>query len=665
MADVFRGSESTLGRKVARSHLTARFAKFSADRVGAENLGIGMVVGVIDANGRRVVACGSLAKNDGRRLDGDTVFEIGSMTKVFTCLLLMDMTRRGEVALADPVSKYLPSGVKVPVGNNRKITLADLSTQSSGLPRMPTNFTAKDDTNPYADYSVQQMYDFLSGYQLTRDIGSQYEYSNLGVGLLGHALTLRAGMSYEALVRSRICDPLGMANTGITLTPEMKARLAVGHSPSLAAVANLDIPTLAGAGALRSTASDMLKFLANLGYVKTPSAQAMADEVSIRHPTGAPDLQIAFIFCIYSVAYIVLLTYTAPWQFYNAREERSSMVAVTTSDKSTRIEEKLRRELGSHVLQLIEEERTEDIVLNPDGSLWVYRLGEGFVQVGEMSEEQAYSAVGTIASSRQTVVNHDHLILETELPLNGARFEAIVPPVARRPIFAIRLRPRRIFTLDDYKSAGILTDKNDPLNGGAGHKGRFAESVQGLDHTEILKRAVGARMNILAVGRCAAGKTTLANAVLDMVAKATPNDRVVTVEDTIELQCGVENFVDLHAIGKVSLDDCVRACLRLRPTRIIVGEVRGREALELLKGWATGHPGGVATIHGEGALAGLVQLENYVAEATSAPKQILISETIHLVVYVDLEPKVPAGRKVREIAVVTGCENGRYVLAYV
>ena len=269
--------------------------KILVERVGLENAGMAIVVGVIDANGRRVIAYGSLARNDKRRLDGDTVFEIGSMTKVFTSLLLMDMARRGEVALTDPVSKYLPAGVKVPGRNNRKITLADLSTQSSGLPRMPTNFTPKDNANPYADYSVKQMYDFLSGYQLTRDIGSRYEYSNLGVGLLGHALSLRAGMSYEALVRSRICDPLGMMSTRVTLTPEMKARLAVGHNETLTPVANWDIPTLAGAGALRSTANDILIFLAaNLGYVKTPLAQAMADEVSVRHPAGAPDMEVAY-----------------------------------------------------------------------------------------------------------------------------------------------------------------------------------------------------------------------------------------------------------------------------------------------------------------------------------------------------------------------------------
>ena len=278
----------------AQAPSDSEIRKILADRVGAENSGIAIVAGVIDANGRRVVAYGSLAKNDSRRLDGNTVFEIGSMTKVFTSLILMDMVRRGEVALTDPVAKFLPPTVKIPERNGRQITLADLSTQSSGLPRMPDNFSPKDPGNPYADYSVQQMYDFLSGYQLTRDIGSRYEYSNLGVGLLGHALSLRAGMSYEALVRARVCEPLGLHDTRITLTPEMKARLAIGHNQALEAVPNWDIPTFAGAGALRSTANDMLTFLAaNLGYTKSPLAAAMADEVSIRKPAGA-GMEIAY-----------------------------------------------------------------------------------------------------------------------------------------------------------------------------------------------------------------------------------------------------------------------------------------------------------------------------------------------------------------------------------
>lgn len=273
----------------------AEIHKILADRLGSEDLGVGIVVGVIDANGRRVVSYGKLDKNDDRRLDGNTVFEIGSITKVFTSLLLTDMTRRGEVALTDPVVKFLPAGVKAPERKKRQITLADLSTQSSGLPGMIPNLAAKDPDNPFADYSVQQLYEFLSAYKLTRDIGSQYEYSNLGVGLLGHALSLRAQMTYEQLVRSRICDPLGMADTRITLTPEMKARMAAGHNAALGQAENWDFLALAGAGALRSTANDLLKFLAaNLGYTTTALAQAMADEASVRRPAGAPDMQIAY-----------------------------------------------------------------------------------------------------------------------------------------------------------------------------------------------------------------------------------------------------------------------------------------------------------------------------------------------------------------------------------
>lgn len=289
---------------LAQAPSDAEIRKILAGRVWSEKLGIGIVVGVIDGNGRRVVAFGSLAKDDNRRLDGDTVFEIGSITKEFTSLLLTDMARRGEVALTDPVSKYLPEGVTIPERNNRMITLADLSTHSSGLPRMPSNFKPKDSTNPYADYTVQQLYDFLSAHTLTRDIGSQYEYSNLGAGLLGHALSLRAGMSYEALLRSRIIDSLGMTNTRITLTPEMKARLAVGHKETartsenpygLTPVPNWDVPTLSGAGALRSTANDMLTFLAaNLGYIKTPLAQAMADQISIRRPSNGSDFEVGY-----------------------------------------------------------------------------------------------------------------------------------------------------------------------------------------------------------------------------------------------------------------------------------------------------------------------------------------------------------------------------------
>ena len=264
------------------------------DRIDVQHQSVGIVVGVIGPEGRRVIAYGQLEKSDPRPLQGDTVFEIGSMTKVFTSLLLADMVQRGEVALDDPVAKYLPAKVKMPERNGRQIRLVDLSTHTSGLPRLPTNMKPADPNNPYADYSVEQLYQFLSSYQLTRDIGSQYEYSNLGGGLLGHVLALRAGMSYEALVRSRICDPLGMNDTRITLTPEIKERLAVGHNQALEPVENWDLPTLAGAGALRSTANDMLTFLAaNLGYTKSPLAPAMARMLKVRRPTGQPGLEVA------------------------------------------------------------------------------------------------------------------------------------------------------------------------------------------------------------------------------------------------------------------------------------------------------------------------------------------------------------------------------------
>lgn len=264
------------------------------ERIDAQHQSVGIVVGVITPQGRHTVAYGHLSQGDLRPLNGDTVFEIGSATKVFTSLLLADMAQHGQVALDDPVAKYLPKTVKMPERNGRSITLVDLATHTSGLPRLPSNMTPKDPGNPYADYTVDQLYQFLSSYQLKRDIGSQYEYSNLGGGLLGHVLAQRAGTDYESLVISRICDPLDMKSTNITLTPEKKARLAVGHNAAMEPVENWDLPTLAGAGALRSTANDLLNFLAaNLGYRKSPLAPAMAAMLKTRRPTGRPDLEVA------------------------------------------------------------------------------------------------------------------------------------------------------------------------------------------------------------------------------------------------------------------------------------------------------------------------------------------------------------------------------------
>jgi CubicO group peptidase (beta-lactamase class C family) len=268
--------------------------KILADRIDGRHQSVGIVVGLLDSSGRHIVSYGAVAKEDKRPPNGDTLFEIGSVTKVFTSLLLADAVQRGEVALSDPVAKYLPAEVKVPERGGKKITLADLATHTSGLPRLPSNFMPKDAANPYADYTVQQLYDFLSGYTLTRDIGSKYEYSNFGAGLLGHALARRAGMSYEALVRTRILEPLAMKNTAITLSDALKQRLAAGYGPTGERAANWDLPTLAGAGALRSTANDLLTFLAaELGLVKSPLAAAMTAQLATRRPTGNPNLEIA------------------------------------------------------------------------------------------------------------------------------------------------------------------------------------------------------------------------------------------------------------------------------------------------------------------------------------------------------------------------------------
>ena len=273
------------------------------ERIDQYHQSVGIVVGIIEPKGRRVVAYGALDKEDQRPLNADTVFEIGSVTKVFTSLLLADMAQRGEVALNEPVSKYLPPDVKLPERGGRSITLQDLSTHTSGLPRIPANLSPKDPSNPYADYPAGRLYEFLSTYQLTRDIGSQYEYSNLGGGLLGHVLAQRAGMDYEALVRSRISQPLKMDSTRITLTPEMKARLAVGHNDKLERVPNWDFQALAGAGALRSSANDLLAFLAaNLSYTETPLGPAMAAMLKPRRPTGTPGLEIALGWHIYTHA---------------------------------------------------------------------------------------------------------------------------------------------------------------------------------------------------------------------------------------------------------------------------------------------------------------------------------------------------------------------------
>jgi D-alanyl-D-alanine-carboxypeptidase/D-alanyl-D-alanine-endopeptidase len=265
--------------------------KILATRVDQQRRSVGIVVGVVDAKGhRRIISYGHLNQGDNRPLDGNTVFEIGSVTKVFTSLLLAQMVVDGQAKPDDPVSKYLPSSVHVPERNGRQIELIDLATHTSGLPGALNNMRPKDPQNPWADYSAEKMYEFLNGYVLQRDIGSAYQYSNIGAGLLGNALSLRAHTDYETLVRRKILHPLHMNSSGITLSNSMKSRLAVGHNAMLKPVQNWDVPGVPGAGALRSTANDLLNFLAaELSPQSSGLKSAMELQLSVTRPTPVPN----------------------------------------------------------------------------------------------------------------------------------------------------------------------------------------------------------------------------------------------------------------------------------------------------------------------------------------------------------------------------------------
>ena len=263
------------------------------ERIDEQKRSVGIVVGVVEPGGRRVVGHGQLATDNPVEVDGDTVFEIGSITKAFTAILLADMAGEGAVELETPVQRLLGPEVTAPTRNGAEITLLHLVTHSSGLPRLPSNMRPGNAANPYADYTVAQLDEFLSSHELERDIGETVEYSNVGAGLLGHALALNQETDYETLVSDRLLEPLGMSDTSITLSPSQQERLAVGHSVQLRPVANWDLPTLAGAGALRSTVNDMLTFVeANLGVQQSSLQEAMAITHAPRRDFAGPNMQI-------------------------------------------------------------------------------------------------------------------------------------------------------------------------------------------------------------------------------------------------------------------------------------------------------------------------------------------------------------------------------------
>ena len=253
------------------------------------NTNAGMVIGLIDERGTRILSAGKPDNGSGQEVNGDTLFEIGSVTKTFTALLALDMAARGELTLDDPAAKYLPKSVKMPRWNDKPITILNLAAQDSGLPFNADNLSGKDWAEKLDTYTVERMYAFLSGYALTNEPGARFQYSNLGMSLLGHVMELNSGTNFESLIVNRICHPLQMESTCITLTPGLSARLATGHDENGRRAPNYHLQVMAGAGALLSTANDLVKYVsANLGLTESSLTQLMKKTQVIRH-RNAPE----------------------------------------------------------------------------------------------------------------------------------------------------------------------------------------------------------------------------------------------------------------------------------------------------------------------------------------------------------------------------------------
>ena len=289
----------------------------------------------------------------------------------------------------------------------------------------------------------------------------------------------------------------------------------------------------------------------------------------------------------------------------------------------------LRTALGPAIATFLEDPGVVEVMLNPDGRLWIDRLSEGLSDTGErLSSEDGERIIRLVAHHVGAEVHTGSPRVSAELPVTGERFEGLLPPVVAAPAFAIRKPAVAVFSLDDYVAAGIMT----------------------AEQASDLRAGVAARANILVAGGTSTGKTTLTNALLAEVAKTA--DRVVIIEDTRELQCAAPNLVAMRTKdGVASLSDLVRSSLRLRPDRIPIGEVRGSEALDLLKAWGTGHPGGVGTIHAGTALGALRRLEQLIQEAVVTVPRALIAETIDLVAVLSGRG---SARRLSELARVEG-----------
>ena len=310
------------------------------------------------------------------------------------------------------------------------------------------------------------------------------------------------------------------------------------------------------------------------------------------------------------------------------------MMNATADDRRRAM---LRTALGSAITTALADTGVCEVMVNPDGHLWIDRLKEGRSDTGLcLDPDEAERIIRLVASHVRTEAHEDNPIISAELP-SGERFEGVLPPVSTAPCFAIRKPAGKIHLLADYLRDGVLAP----------------------DQAQTLRDAVKARKNILIAGGTSSGKTTLANALLAEIADT--NDRVLMIEDTRELQCAAKDCVSLRTrAGCVTLADLVRSTLRLRPDRIIVGEVRGGEALDMLKAWNTGHPGGIATVHANSAPAALYRIEQLVQECVSLAPRPLIAEAIDLVVFISGRG---SARKIESLAEVAGLNaQGDYIL---
>ena len=299
----------------------------------------------------------------------------------------------------------------------------------------------------------------------------------------------------------------------------------------------------------------------------------------------------------------------------------------------------LRTAMGPAIAAALADPAVIEVMVNPDGRLWIDRHGDGRIDAGKrIGAAEAERIIRLVASHIGQECHRERPVVSAELPESGERFEGLLPPVAPAPCFAIRKPARVLYRLSDYVEARIMT----PLQ------------------AKALREAVEARRSIVVVGGTSSGKTTLVNALLAEV--ATGGDRVILIEDTRELHCAAEDSVSLRTKpGVASLADLVRSTMRLRPDRIVVGEVRGAEALDMLKAWNTGHPGGVTTLHAKSAHAGLYRLEQLIQEAVVTVPRRLIAEAIDIVVFLTGRG---SGRRVETVAALEGLDaDGDYRLA--